>query len=197
MKLSKNPTAVQIGQRIKQARRMAGFESAAKMLGPIPEWSNSRLGNYEAGISLPSPDHIKLIARVTQVSPCWLMFGLGPIRSTGRDLQAIRHQNLVFILDSIKVESKSVKPFYKAVGLSSHKCKAFIDNPFSAIPEKVIRQCEKYLTKPKGWMDEQHVESDPLCAAFPQEMQRLMEIYSNLDSEKRDLFLKMAEVFID
>jgi hypothetical protein len=41
----KNPTAIQIGQRIKQARRMAGFDTAAKMLSQIPDWSNSRLGN--------------------------------------------------------------------------------------------------------------------------------------------------------
>lgn len=193
----KNPTAIQIGQRIKQARRMAGYDTAVKMLEKIPDWSNSRLGNYEAGISLPSPDHVKLIAETTQVSPCWLMFGIGPIRSTGRDLQAIRHQNFVFIIESIKAKPKGIAAFYKAVGLSRHKCEAFINNPFSIIPVKIIRQCECFLVKPTGWMDEQHVESDPLCAAFPEEMQRLMEIYSNLDSEKRQLFLKMAEVFVD
>lgn len=191
----KNPTAIQIGQRIKQARRMAGYDTAAKMLEKIPNWSNSRLGNYEAGISLPSPDHVKLIAEATQVSPCWLMFGIGPIRSIGRDLQAIRHQNFVFIIDSIKAKPKGIAAFYQSVGLSRHKCEAFINNPFSIIPENIVRQCEHFLAKPIGWMDEQHVESDPLCAAFPEEMQRLMEIYSNLDSEKRALFLKMAEVF--
>lgn len=194
---NKNPTAIQIGQRVKQARRMAGYDTAMKLLEKIPAWSNSRLGNYEAGISLPSPDHVKLIAEATLVSPCWLMFGIGPIRSIGRDLQAIRHQNFVFIVDSIKAKSKGITAFYKAAGLSRHKCEDFINNPFFMIPEKIVRQCEKFLSKPAGWMDEQHVESDPLCAAFPEEMQRLMEIYSNLGMEKRQLFLKMAEVFVD
>ncbi len=192
---SKNPTAIQIGQRIKQARRMAGFQSAASMLEKIPAWSNSRLGNYEAGISLPSPDHIKLLAETTGVSPCWLMFGLGPIRSSGRDLQAIRHQNLVYIVKIIKTRPKGLNPFFKAVGLSKKKCNDYIGNPFSTIPERVVRQCEVFLAKPTGWMDEQHVESDPLCAAFPDDMRRMMEIYSNLDSEKRQLFVKMAEAF--
>jgi hypothetical protein len=146
---------------------------------------------------LPSPDHVKLIEKVTSVSPCWLMFGLGPIRSTGRDTQAIRHQNLVYIVETVKSESKGIISFYKAVGLSRHKCESFISNPFSEIPERIVRQCEKYLSKPNGWLDEQHVESDPLCAAFPKDMQRIMEIFSNLNSEKRSLFLKIAEVFVD
>ena len=37
----KNPTAVKIGQRIKQARRMAGFDSAAQLLEYIPDWGSS------------------------------------------------------------------------------------------------------------------------------------------------------------
>ena len=66
----KNPTAVQIGQRIKQARRMAAMETADSLLSRIPEWSRSRLGNYEAGISTPSPDDIRLIAQTTGASAC-------------------------------------------------------------------------------------------------------------------------------
>ena len=176
---------------------MAGYQTAAALLAAIPGWSNSRLGNYEAGISLPSPDHIKLIAEITGVSPCWLMFGLGPIRSSGRDLQAIRHQNLVYIVEIIKSRSKGLNPFFKAAGLSKKKCNDYINNPFSTIPERVVRQCESFLDKPGGWMDEQHVESDPLCAAFPDDMRRLMEIYSNIDEKKRRMLIKMAEVFTD
>ena len=93
----KNPTAIQIGQRIKQSRKMAGFDTAAQLLECIPNWGTGRLGNYEAGISLPSPDDVKTIALVTYASPCWIMFGLGPIRSAGRDIQAIRHQNFEYI----------------------------------------------------------------------------------------------------
>ena len=176
---------------------MAGFQSAASMLQEIPGWSNSRLGNYEAGISLPSPDHIKLIAEITGVSPCWLMFGLGPIRSSGRDLQAIRHQNLVYLVETTNTTSAQSNAFFKAVGLSRKKCTDYINNPFTIIPERLVRLCERHLNKPAGWMDEQHVESDPLCAAFPDDMRRLMEIYSNLDANKRRLFVKLAEAFDD
>ena len=192
---AKNPAAIQVGQRIKQARRMAGFNSAAKLLECIPEWSNSRLGNYEAGISLPSPAHLQRIAESTEVSPCWLMFGLGPIRASGRDLQAIRHQNLTYIVESLAAKRGGLAPFYKAVGLSKHKCRQLLDNPFQAIPEAVVRKAEKFLGKPNRWMDEQHVESDPLCATFPEDMRRIMEIYSGLDADKRAIFARLAEAF--
>ena len=173
---------------------MAGFQSAADLLRHIPEWSNSRLGNYEAGISLPSPDHIKLIADVTGVSPCWLMFALGPIRSSGRDLQAIRHQNFVYVMASVKSPPAVTTRFYKATGLSRKKSEDYLNNPFLAIPIKVVRLCERFLDKPVGWMDEQHIETDPLCASFPDEMRELMEIYSNLDVKERGLLLRMARV---
>jgi len=38
----KNPTAVQIGQRIKQARKMAGFNTAAQLLAKVPDWGTGR-----------------------------------------------------------------------------------------------------------------------------------------------------------
>ncbi|MDH5178316.1 MAG: helix-turn-helix domain-containing protein [Gammaproteobacteria bacterium] len=193
----KNPTAVQIGQRIKQARKMAGFETAAQLLEEIPEWGTGRLGNYEAGISLPSPDDIKLISRVTGSSPCWIMFGLGPIRASGRDLQAIRHQNLVYVFEGCRGERGAITSFLKAVGLSRSKIDEHLDNPFLAIPDRLARKCEIFAERKSGWLDEQHVESDPVCAAFPDEMRRVMEIYSNLSGEKRELFLKMAEVFVE
>lgn len=191
----KNPTAVQIGQRIKQARKMAGFDTAAQLLDKIPDWGTGRLGNYEAGISLPSPDDVKVISRITGSSPCWIMFGLGPIRSTGRDLQAIRHQNFVYVYETIKAQKGALTKFLKAIGLSRKKAEDYLTNPFLTIPDRTVRQCEKFEKRPIGWMDEQHVESDPLCAAFPEDMRHIMEIFSNLHDEKRKMFLKMAEVF--
>ena len=125
----------------------------------------------------------------------WLMFGLGPIRASGRDLQAIRHQNLTYIVESLEGQRGQLNSFYKAVGLSQHKCGEFINNPFSPIPERIVRKAEKFLHKPQRWMDEQHVEADPLCAAFPEDMRRIMEIYSGLDEDKRKLLARMVEVF--
>jgi len=191
----KNPTAVQIGQRIKQARKMAGYGTAAQLLEHIPDWGTGRLGNYEAGISLPSPDDVKTIATITGSSSCWIMFGLGPIRATGRDVQAVRHQNFVYILENCNTQKCAITGFLKATGLSRKKIDEHINNPFLTIADRIAKKCEKYANKPIGWMDEQHVESDPVCAAFPEDMRQVMEIYSGLDDEKRKLFLQIAEVF--
>lgn len=192
----KNPTAVQIGQRIKQARKMADFDTAAQLLNQIPGWGTGRLGNYEAGISLPSPDDVQTIAKVTNSSPCWIMFGLGPIRSTGRDVQAIRHQNFVYIFEDCKTKKGGITQFLKAVGLSRKKVGEYIDNPFLTIPDRIARKCEKFANKKNGWLDEQHVESDPLCAAFPEDMRQVMEIFSGLSDEKRKMFLEISKVFL-
>lgn len=196
MSEKKNPTAVQIGQRIKQARRMAGFDTAAQLLRKIPEWGTGRLGNYEAGISLPSPDDVKVISEATESSPCWIMFGIGPIRSTGRDIQAIRHQNFVYIFENSKIQRGAMTKFYKAVGFSRKKVIDYTSNPFLKIPDRIARRCEQFQNKPKGWMDEQHVESDPICAAFPEDMKRVMEIFSSLHDDKQKMFMKMVEIFM-
>ena len=195
MASDKNPTAVQIGQRIKQARKMAGFDSAAQLLAKIPDWGTGRLGNYEAGISIPSPDDIKIIAKKTGSSPCWIMFGLGPIRSTGRDQQAIRHQNFEYIFDNCQNQRGVLPKFLKAIGLSRQKANEYINNPFLTIADRIARKCEKFYKKPSGWLDEQHVESDPVCAAFPEDMREVMEIFSGLTNEKREMLLKIANVF--
>ena len=191
----KNPTAIQIGQRIKQARKMAGFDSAAQLLAKIPDWGTGRLGNYEAGISIPSPDDIKIIAKKTSSSPCWIMFGLGPIRSTGRDQQAIRHQNFDYIFENCKNQRGVLTKFLKAIGLSRQKVDEYISNPFLTIADRIARKCEKFYKKPSGWLDEQHVESDPVCAAFPEDMRQVMEIFSSLSDGERKRFLRVAEAF--
>ena len=43
-----------IPARIKLARRMAGLGSQAKLVERIPGWKPSRVGNYEAGVSVPT-----------------------------------------------------------------------------------------------------------------------------------------------
>jgi len=191
----KNPTNVQIGQRIKQARKMAGFNTAAQLLLKISDWGTGRLGNYEAGISQPSPEDINLIADKTGSSACWIMFGVGPIRASGRDLQAIRHQNLSNLFSQQKKISGGLSKFLKAIGLSRHKIQEHINNPFLQIADRIARNCEKHCKFPTHWMDEQHVESDPLCVAFPEDMRRIMQIFSNLDIKNRKKLLEIAEVF--
>lgn len=193
----KNPTAVKIGQRIKQARKMAGFDTAAQLLEELSGWGTGRLGNYEAGISIASPDDIKTIAYATGSSPCWIMFGHGPIRATGRDIQTIRHQNFVHIFESSKSKKGERTKFLKAIGLSRKKVDEYLNNPFITIPDRIARKCEKYAKKKINWIDQQHVETDPICASFPQDMQKLMMIYSELEETDQKRLVKLAEVFID
>ncbi len=191
--VKKNPYAVAVGERIKQARRMAGLDNVEKLLEQMPGWSDkrSRLTNYEAGISLAPPETVLDIARATGCSECWIMFGSGPIRSSGRDRQAIRHQNLVHAVEQAR-ESKRLKVLMKALGLSPTKVDELIANPFVPISDRVARRGEQFLKKPAGWMDEQHVENDPVCRSFPNDMRELMSIYSELDAKQRALILNMA-----
>jgi len=194
---NKNPTAVQIGQRIKQARKMAGFDTAAQLLENINGWGTGRLGNYEAGISIPSPDDIKTISNVTDSSPCWIMFGHGPIRSAGRDIQAIRHQNFVYIFEKAKEKKGELTKFLKTIGLSRKKVDEHLNNPFLSISDRIARKCDNFSKKPVGWIDTQHVEIDPVCASFPEDMQRLMMIYSELPDLDQKRLLKLAEIFCE
>ena len=191
----KNPTAVKIGNRIKQARKMAGFTTASQLNEHLEDWSASRLGNYEAGISIPSPDDIERIARITGSSPCWITFGIGPIRATSRDVQAIRHQNLTFVVDQIKETPTKLRLLLKELGVSRNKLEELLDNPFTPIIDRYARRCEKVLKKHKGWMDEQHVESDPLCMNFPEDIRELMSIYSELNVDDRNKLLNIARIF--
>ena len=176
---------------------MAGFDSAAQLLAHIPAWGASRLGNYEAGISMPSPDDVQIIAQATGASPCWIMFGSGPIRSSGRDTQAIRHQNLVTTTERLQAERGQLTRLLKALGISRKKLDECLANPFQPIPDRLARRYEKFLSKPPAWMDEQHVETDPVCASFPDDMRRLMMVYSELPQLERRRLLRMVEAFAD
>jgi transcriptional regulator with XRE-family HTH domain len=192
---NKNPTAVKIGNRIKQARKMAGFDTAAQLNEHLPDWSASRLGNYEAGISTPAPDDIERIATITGSSPCWITFGIGPIRASSRDVQAMRHQNLSFLVKELTKTPTKLRSLLQTLGISRKKIDELIDNPFTPIQDRYARRCEQYLKKAKGWMDEQHVESDPLCMNFPEDLRELMSIYSELNVADRKRLLEIAKVF--
>lgn len=175
-----------IPARIKLARRMAGLDTQAALLKRIPQWKPSRLGNYEAGISTPGPDDILLIARATDTSACWLMFGQGPIRPSARDLQAIRHQNLSRMAEHAGTGRPDLA---RMLNLPAERLREHLDNPFLPIDDTLARRCEEATGHRRGWMDEQHVEDDPLCMAFPEDMRELMMLYSELDAPSRRVVL--------
>ncbi len=183
-----------IAARIKQARQMAGLSTQAQLLKKIPQWKTSRLGNYEAGISSPGPDDIVLIARVTDVSPCWLMFGYGPIRPSKRDLQAIRHQNLLHSIDQCQSEPAALAGLASALGFSEQQFVEYRENPFLPVDNAIASKLEGYLKVQPGWADEQHIENDPVCASFPEDIRELMLLYSGMDKDKRNMSLKVLRV---
>lgn len=162
----------------------------------IPDWKPSRLGNYEAGVSTPGPDDILKIARATETSPCWLMFGLGPIRPSARDLQAIRHQNFSRLMEQAQYQSDGMVLLAEAVKLSQKNLREYLDNPFLPIDEQLARRCERHADHRKGWMDEQHVEDDPLCMAFPEDMRELMMLYSGKSEQNRRVILTTLKAMV-
>ncbi len=182
---------ITVAARIKMARKMADFSTQAKLIACIPEWKPSRLGNYEAGISIPGPDDILKIAKATGSSPCWLMFGLGPIRANHRDLQAIRHQNLCNCFEPLN--KQELLELAKALLLSEQTLMVHIENPFHPINDSMARLFEQHLNLGEQWMDEQHVENDPLCLAFPDDIRELMSLYSLSAKKNRRLILKVVK----
>jgi len=182
-----------IAARIKLARKMAGLGTQAALLERIPEWKPSRVGNYEAGISHPGPEDVERIAKATQVSPCWLMFGHGPIRPNARDLQAIRHQNLSHIAEEQAAKRGGIARLAKALGIARPDLEGHIDNPFLPIEDPVARALERTLGQRQGWADEQHVEHDPICQNFPDDLRELMGLYSALDEKGRRLAVELVK----
>jgi hypothetical protein len=191
---SKDPVAIKIGKRIAQARKMAGFKSAKAFREKLPKWPENRLSWYEAGYSMPHPTHVEIIAKITGSSACWIMFGLGPIRSGERDLQAVRHQNLVFLFrQAEEAGAEAVGEFLLAVRLDVRQLADYIDNPFKHIGERLARSIEKAKQRPVKWLDEQHIESDGLCGSFPDDLRELMTIYSEMDERGRKMLIEMAQ----
>lgn len=190
---SKDPAAVKIGKRIAQARKMAGFSSAREFRDRLRDWPANRLSWYEAGYSLPHPGDIERIAGLTGTSACWILFGLGPIRSGERDLQAVRYQNLVFLYrEAERGSTDTMSRFVAGLKMPADKLAGYLDNPFQHIGERLARRIEEAGGRPCRWLDEQHVESDGLCASFPDDLRELMTLYSEMDAGGRALLLALA-----
>lgn len=196
MKTDKSIYKTQVGQRLQLARKMADISSVAKLIENEHEWQgrDSTLSNYEAGISLAPPEAALFYQMKTRCSACWIYFGSGPIRTDGRDEQAIRHQNLVAIFEDAR-EEKQIKAFLSALGLSRPKLDNYINNPFKEIPDKLARKAENFSKRKKGWIDEQHIENDPVCQSFPDDLKEIMHVYSSLDDDKKTLLLKVIRSF--
>ncbi len=183
-----------IAARIKQARQMAGLTTQSRLLQLIPDWKASRLGNYEAGISSPAAEDIELIAIATDVSPCWLMFGYGPIRPNKRDLQAIRYQNLINTINRCQLDPDQLTALALSIGNKEQHLLDYNDNPFLPINDEMAAKLEIFLDVAPGWANEQHIENDPVCASFPEDIREVMMLYSGMNKDKRKMVLKLLKV---
>ena len=179
-----------VGERIRQARQMAGFDTIASLTERFPDWSERRLGNYENGTSLPNPLDILRISKETNTSPCWITFGIGSIRSSDRDIQAIRYQNFSHLYEKMNKAEQLV--LRKAIKLKPREMSHYLDNPYLKITETLCRKIERHLEKTKGWMEQQHVEMDGLSDFFPEDVKELLSIYSNLDTDGRAMLLAIS-----
>jgi len=191
---AKDPTAVKIGKRIQQARKMAGFKAARDINIELEKqgWSSSRLGNYESGISIPGPDEVRLLAELTDTSECWIYFGVGPIRSRARDIQAVRYQNLATVVKNMASDPAAFEHFLEKSRSTEESLNQRLMNPLKKIGDRLARSFERALGKPNGWFDEQHVDNDAVCSRFPDDLRELMAIYSEQDNKGRNLLLDMA-----
>lgn len=190
-------TAKKIGARIRQARKMAGFKTLAQLNEKLTKkykWSASRLGNYETGHSAPGPVEVCILAKETGTSPCWMMFDSGPIRSNERDLQAIRHQNLTRAVEDREEDKSRYQQFLEKAETNAQAIRKYIDNPFRKIGDRQARRFERALGKSRGWMDEQHVEDDPICKHFPDDLREMMMLFSDLDVADRQRLLEITKI---
>ncbi|MEE9494602.1 MAG: hypothetical protein V3W04_14635 [Gammaproteobacteria bacterium] len=192
-KREKNPIAIAIGKRMRKARQEAHL-TINDINEQRPDWSASRLRNYEQGFSLAGPEEVNYIANITRHSCCWIMFGKGPISAQTRTVQAIRHQNMVYLVNLARADNRfTFRNFLHQIQLTEQQITNHIEDPARNIGKRLGRRLENYFTKPKLWLDEQHIESDGLSTSYPPDLQALMAIHSELSPPERLLLLDMAK----
>ena len=64
-----------LGSRLRQARESIGISQAAVALSLVPPKQRSSFGRYESGLDEPSLGTVEQLAKVLNVSPCWLAWG--------------------------------------------------------------------------------------------------------------------------
>ncbi len=186
-----NPTYVKIGKRIRQARLMAGWTNSRSLSGHL-DWSAGRINNFELGISTPGPDETLLLAKELKVEPAWITYGVGSPRATA--LYTTRYCNLMAVIAEAETAAE-LPDLLDALKLTVERLEKFRANPLKKIPDDMARRCEKYLKKPRGWLDETRIE-DTYCEPLPQDMRDLLHVYVKLSDEDKTKLYEMAKVLL-
>ncbi|QFY88490.2 helix-turn-helix transcriptional regulator [Magnetovirga frankeli] len=188
---ARNPHYVKIGQRIRQARLMAK-ESNSRALSERLGWSGGRINNFETGTSTPGIEETLQLCAVLGVEPCWLTYGVGAPRAADR--QAVRHRNLVALLDQAE-QAARLPELLEHIGLSPQQAEKHRANAFKPIPDSLARRCEAHLKQPKGWFDRSR--SRPSLDATGDEESEWFSLYASLSANDRRRLLAIARLVFD
>ncbi len=186
-----NQTYVKIGKRIRQARLMAK-ETNSRALSQRLGWSGGRINNFELGISTPGPDETLILGEVLKVEPAWITYGVGSPRATA--VYTTRYCNFMAVIDEIAA-SAELPDFLNALKLTVERLEKLQANPLKKIPDVMARRCERYLKKPRGWLDETRIENT-FCEPLPQDMRDLLHTYMKLTNSDRVKLSEMAKVLL-
>jgi transcriptional regulator with XRE-family HTH domain len=188
--------AHRVGNRIKLARKMANFRTQTRLAQELEECTPQRINNYEQGKSVPNQKFIIAIAKATNVSPGWLLLGHGPIRPDERHRQAIRHQNYSrFFENCLRVSEPEPESETRPEHLDREKVAKLgypadhliqlYYHPHDEIEDTLARNIERLFKKRSGWMDDQHVEHDPILEAFPKDIRETLDLLSEMPRKQR------------
>lgn len=90
--------------RLRQARKRAGFETAAAALRRFPSWVGSTYRSHENGQTPVPPEDANRYAKAFRVSPGWILTGEGPMEA----------QNLVKLMGRIGAGAE-IGPEYEQI----------------------------------------------------------------------------------
>ena len=186
-----NQTYVKIGKRIRQARLMAK-ETNSRALSQRLGWSGGRINNFELGISTPGPDETLMLSEILKVEPAWVTYGIGSPRA--RAVYTTRYCNFMAVIDEITATA-DLPEFLNALKLTVERLEKLQANPLKKIPDDMARRCERYLKKPRGWLDETRIENT-FCEPLPQDMRDLLHIYIQLSDSDKVRLCEMAKVLL-
>ena len=186
-----NQTYVKIGKRIRQARQMAK-QTNSRELSQRLGWSGGRINNFELGISTPGPDETLILGEVLKVEPAWITYGVGSPRASA--VYTTRYCNFMAVIDE-NAAAAELPDLLNALKLTVERLEKIQANPLKKIPDDMARRCERYLKKPRGWLDETRIENT-FCEPLPQDMRDLLYTYMKLSNSDKVRLSEMAKVLL-
>jgi hypothetical protein len=95
-----------------------------------------------------------------------------------------------------EIESTAELPgMLKTLKLTVERLEKLRSNPLKKIPDDLVRRCERYLKKPRGWLDETRIENT-FCEPLPQDMRDLLHTYIKLSDSDKVRLSEMAKVLL-